>query len=136
MHSTATIVLKHLVLTLEGATAVNAHHGSRRAACSCRVFADVFPPDIFDRAAAFAMDAIRREVADDHIANHGIVLQAEQRRLTFRLAPAGQVIASVIAIKYFTHTQFNGGRQLHSFCGVRSRRAISDGCAGCRGRTR
>src|SRR5690349_20249269 len=92
-------MLEGLVFAVEGATAVDTHGRSRRTQTRGRIFADIFPPYVFNRAVAEAMDAVGRQIADHHVADDAAVLDIEYRRLTFRLAAARQVITVATAVK-------------------------------------
>src|SRR4051812_12444819 len=81
-HRAGAVVLKDLVVRVTRAAAADLHGLRGRAALQRgRVLADVLPPDVLERAAAVAVDAVGGWRAEDHVLERGTVGEVEQRPL-------------------------------------------------------
>ena len=66
--------------------------GAIPASTGCSVLADVFPPDVLERASAVAVNAVGGGRADDHVFERRSVGQFEQWFLTFTLTAVTEPI--------------------------------------------
>ena len=78
-----------------------------------RIFTDVFPPHVIERAIAEAVNAIRRQRTDDDVSHRPAILHIEHRWLTFTLTAAREVVAPVASVEHRGRRHHAGRSELH-----------------------